>query len=99
MKTKGLTLIAILFSVLLSGCYMNLSAPSLAVAAKMDADSFSSVGEASCSQILWVFGLGDCSLHSAMYKGRITKLHHVDVKTKMLFFGAWSELTVVAYGE
>lgn len=86
-------------SLLLSGCYVNLSTPSPAVTVKLDADSAQKQGSATCTGFLWAFATGDCSLDTAMKNGRISKVHHVDAKTKVILYGAYSEGTVVVFGE
>ncbi|MFZ5724296.1 MAG: TRL domain-containing protein [Pseudomonadota bacterium] len=86
-------------SLLLSGCYINLSTPAPAFTVKLDADSAPKQGSATCTGFLWAFATGDCSVDTAMKNGRISKVHHVDGKTKVILYGAYSEGTVVVHGE
>lgn len=86
-------------SLLLSGCYANFSNPLPALAVKMDAEAATKQGTASCNGFLWVFGSGDCSVNTAMKNGKITKVHHVDADTKVILWGASSELKITVYGE
>lgn len=97
---RRLSILLLLSSLtLLSGCYAHFKAPSLHLAASYDAEGTDRTGGASCNQILWVFAVGDCSIQTAMRNGGISKLHHVDTENRMILFGAWSELTIQAYGE
>ena len=98
MKSIKILLLALAVT-LLSGCYANFAAPSLSLAASTDAETAPKIGRASCTQVLWVFFMGDCSLRSAMSAGRIDKLHHVDTEVQMILFGAYSQLTIRAAGE
>lgn len=98
MKTIKAFMLALSF-VLLSGCYANFAAPSLSLAVNTDAETAPKIGRASCSQVLWGFFIGDCSLRSAMSAGRIDKLHHVDTEVQVILFGAYSQLTIRAAGE
>lgn len=86
-------------ALLLSGCYINLAAPTPNLTVKLDANSAHRQGSATCTEVLWGFAFGDCSVDAAMKNGGIGKVHHVDSKTKIIFYGLYSELTVVAYGE
>lgn len=86
-------------SLLLSGCYLNLSHPAPNLAIKMEADSALKQGAATCTGFLWVFATGDCSVDTAMKNGRLTKVHHVDGKSKVILWGAYAEGTVVVHGE
>ena len=98
MKLRGI-LLALCATTMLSGCYAHFKAPSLNLAAKYDAQTSERTGAASCNQVLWVFALGDCSIRTAMRNGNIETLHHVDTENRMILFGAWSELTIQAYGD
>jgi hypothetical protein len=54
-------------------------------------------GEAKATSILGV-ALGDASLETAMKNGGITKVHHVDTKSRNIL-GVYGEYTVIVYGE
>lgn len=54
-------------------------------------------GEAKATSILGV-ALGDASLEAAMKNGGITKVHHVDTKSRNIL-GVYGEYTVIVYGE
>jgi len=98
--TKTLRLLpAIAAAALLSGCYVNFSAPTPNLTVKLDADSATRQGSSVCTGFLWAFGSGDCSVTAAMRNGKITKVHHVDSNVKVIFWGGYVETTVVAYGE
>ena len=56
------------------------------------------VGEASATSILALIAMGDASISAAMKAGGITKVHHVDFKSKNIL-GIYGEFTTVVYGE
>lgn len=58
----------------------------------------SKVGEATAQSILGLIGLGDATIQAAMEDGGITKIHHVDYKTRSIL-GLYAETTVYVYGE
>lgn len=90
---------ALFLTTLLSGCYVNLTAPAPDMSVKMDASGAAKLGQSTCQQVLWVFAFGDCSIDAAMKSGGITKVNHVDSHMQMVLWGAWSRLTIKAYGE
>lgn len=90
---------ALTASLLLSGCYVNLAGPSPSLTVKLDANAAPKSGEATCTGFLWAFATGDCSVDTAMKRGKIEKVHHVDSKTKVILYGAYSEMTMVVHGE
>lgn len=55
------------------------------------------VGEATASGII-CFSEGDCSIKAAMANGGITKIHHVDYRTKNIL-GIVATQTTLVYGE
>ena len=83
----------------LSGCYVNLTGPAPQLSVPLTAESPRTQGEATCTQVLWAFMFGDCSIAAAMNDGNITQVHHVDGNLKVLFYGAVSEATLKVYGE
>lgn len=89
----------VLAPVLLSGCYVNLTTPTPNLTVKLDAQDAQRSGSATCNGFLWVFATGDCSVDTAMKNGRITRAHHVDARTKVILWGASSEMTVTVHGE
>ena len=99
MKTALRLLPAIAAATLLSGCYVNLTSPTPSLTVKLDAQEAPREGSATCTGFLWAFATGDCSVTTAMRYGKITKVHHVDAKTKVVLYGAYSEMTMVVYGE
>lgn len=99
MKTLRL-LPALAGAVLLSGCYVNLTTPTPAVTVKLDAESANKkVGAATCTGLLWAFAFGDCSVDTAMRNGGVSRVHHVDARTKLVLYGVYGETTVQVYGE
>ena len=97
---KSLRLLpALAAATLLSGCYVNLAAPTPNLTVKLDAEGAGKQGSAVCTGFLWAFASGDCSVTTAMRNGRITKVHHVDSEAKVVLYGAYSELTIKVHGE
>lgn len=92
-------LLPLFAAVLLSGCYAHFKAPTPNLTVPLSAETGEKAGAASCQQILWVFGFGDCSVHTAMRNGTIQRVHHVDSEVKIILWGAFSEVTVRAWGE
>ena len=90
---------ALIAATLLSGCYVNLASPTPSLTVKLDAQDATREGSSTCTGFLWAFATGDCSLTTAMRNGKITKVHHVDAKTKLILYGAYSEMTMVVHGE
>lgn len=86
-------------TLLLSGCYINMATPTPNLTVKLDAESARKEGSATCTEVLWGFIFGDCSINTAMKNGGLSKVHHVDSKTKVIFYGLYSEMTIVARGE
>ena len=93
----------LLTAVSLTGCTMvtpmngGLYTDLTAVVALGPAAGSSKKGEAKLTSILGV-ALGDASLETAMKNGGITKVHHVDTKTKNIL-GVYGEYTIIVYGE
>jgi len=56
------------------------------------------VGEAKATSILALIAMGDASISAAMKAGGISKVHHVDFKSKNIL-GIYGEFTTVVYGE
>jgi hypothetical protein len=83
----------------LNGCFADMRTPMIALSANHNGEVQSRVGTSSCYQYVWVIGLGDCSLTTAMRNGGITRVHHVDTALKTILFGAYSEMTMIVYGE
>ena len=87
---------------LLTGCgalYTDVKTPMPSLSIKVNADSMSKVGKATCSSYLWLVALGDCSTTAAMKNGDISKVHHVDYKGKSYLLGLYIEDTLTVYGE
>jgi hypothetical protein len=86
-------------SLALSGCFMSVVAPTPNLTVKLDATQSVRSGSSVCTQVFYAFAFGDCSVDTAMKSGNITKVHHVDAKAQMLFYGLYSTLTITAFGE
>ena len=98
MKTARL-LVAALTTLLLSGCYVNLTGPAPQLSVPLTAETPREQGKATCTQVLWAFMFGDCSIAAAMNDGKIKQVHHVDGSLKVIFYGMFSEATIKVYGE
>ncbi len=59
---------------------------------------YSKKGTAECHSVLGLFGFGDASISTAMAKGGITKIHHVDFES-VSFLGIYARFTIIVYGE
>lgn len=53
---------------------------------------------AECQSVLGLVATGDCSIATAAKKGGITRIHHVDFKSKSVL-GIFTKFTVTVYGE
>lgn len=62
------------------------------------ADTYSKVGEASCSSFLGIVSSGDASITAAMENGGLDDIHHVDHKSTSVL-GVYSQYTTIVYGE
>jgi hypothetical protein len=98
-NSKFFLFVTLLMIVFFSGCYAAMKTPLPALSINHNGNMQSKVGNATCYQYIWVIGQGDCSVATAMKNGGINKVHHVDTSVKIILMGAYSEFTVVAYGE
>ncbi len=97
---KTIRVIAAALAVLtLSGCYAHFQAPAPDLSVPLKGDSAEKAGSAECTQVLWSFAFGDCSVQSAMENGNLQRIHHVDSEVKVILYGLYSELTIRAWGE
>ena len=104
--TVALIIVTLFTVILLSGCaaiavspvtgmlYTNVKAPVTATGNY----SPSKVGTASCTSLLGLIATGDASIKTAMKNGGITKVHHVDYRSRS-FLGLFAEYIVIVYGE
>jgi len=99
-------LAAILVVIGLQGCavgrapvtgflFSNVSGPIIATA---NPDKPTKVGKSSAKSVLGLIARGDASIEAAMKNGGITKIHHVDYKTTVLF-GVLAQTTTIVYGD
>lgn len=101
-KSVKIMLVALL-SVLFVGCAGPLPRGSLFTGVTMpvaatDSASSIKVGEATCTSILGLIAIGDCSVLAAKKAGRITKVSSVDWKVKNIL-GLVGEYTTVVRGQ
>lgn len=99
MRKSILAPIVVAASLALSGCFMSVAAPTPNLTVKLDANQSVRSGSSVCTQVFYAFAFGDCSVDTAMKNGNISKVHHVDSKAFMLFWGLYSTLTITANGE
>jgi D-arabinose 5-phosphate isomerase GutQ len=84
----------------MTGCYYSVLAPSAAVAYYgPTATSNKKIGEASVTSILGLIITGDASLKTAMEKGGITKIHHIDQNVTGFLGILYTTYTIKVYGE
>lgn len=57
------------------------------------------VGRASTHSLLWLFAWGDAGTRAAAEDGGISVITHADSEYKMIFFGMYTEVTTVVYGD
>lgn len=96
----GLTRLAAALAVVLfaSGClYSDIKVP-------LDRDVSTTVlgpkiGYASNHSVLWLFAWGDGSTEAAARNGDLKVINHLDEEIFVIFFGAYTRSTTVAYGE
>jgi hypothetical protein len=88
--------LAVLF---LSGCYMHFKAPAPELAVPLKGESAEKAGTAECTQVLWAFAFGDCSVKTAMANGDIDRVHHVDSEVQLILYGLYSNVTIRTWGE
>lgn len=98
MKLARLAL-ASMAALMLSGCYVNLTGPAPDLSVPLTAETPRNLGEATCTQLLWSFMFGDCSVAAAMKDGDIKQVHHVDGNVKIIFYGLYGETRLKVYGE
>jgi len=55
-------------------------------------------GEATCTSVLAVVAMGDCSIEAAMKNGGITKVNHVDWDVRNIL-GIYGTYKVIVHGE
>jgi hypothetical protein len=82
-----------------AGLYANVTYPSPALAVECKSDiKRDNVGQSSATNILGIINTGDISIEAAMKNGKITKIHHVDMKTECVL-GLYAKKTIIVYGE
>jgi hypothetical protein len=92
-------------AVALSGCavanapvngilYSHVSGP---VGMTGSADNPTKVGRSYARSILGLYATGDASIEKAAKNGGITKIHHVDHETQVIF-GVIADYTTIVYG-
>jgi len=81
------------------GLYSNVSYASPALAVECNSNvKRDNVGQSSATNILGIINTGDISIEAAMKDGKITKIHHVDMKIENVL-GLFAKKTIIVYGE
>jgi hypothetical protein len=73
------------------------ASPALAVECNSTAKR-ENVGQSSATNILGIINTGDISIETAMKNGKITKIHHIDMKIESVL-GLYAKKTIMVYGE
>jgi hypothetical protein len=98
MKRIIFNLISILFIASLSGCaYSKVTLPLDTDVNETDLGD--KEGRASVSSLLWLVAWGDAGVNAAAKNGNITTVKHLDVEQHAVFFGIYTKVTTIAYGE
>jgi hypothetical protein len=102
---KILSMVSVLtFLAMIAGCatfmplgsvYTELKLP---LAATANGGQVSKVGTATCTSVLTLVALGDCSIDTAKKNGGITKVYHVDWDAYNIL-GIYGKYKLTAYGE
>ena len=105
MKKKIISIILFLFVISMmtscshgvyGGLYTGIKTPGQITDHK---EGVSKVGISSAMSVLGLFAVGDASIQTAMENGGITKVHHVDYKTRSVLFLIYNSTTTIVYGE
>lgn len=56
-------------------------------------------GESKCYSVLWLVAWGDAGSKAAADNGGIKVIRHADQKVFTIFFGLFTEVTTIVYGE
>lgn len=57
------------------------------------------VGRADSRIAIWLFAWGDSGAHAAATNGGIKVIKHADTEIYSIFFGAYTRITTVVYGD
>lgn len=56
-------------------------------------------GRASVYIVAWLVAWGDAGVEAAARNGGLKVIHHLDTERRLVFFGLFSRITTIAYGE
>ncbi|MGP8153648.1 MAG: TRL domain-containing protein [Smithella sp.] len=94
---KGIVVLMFLL-LFFSGCaYMNVQRPLGTEFNKTELGT--KTGEASSHSVLWLFAWGDSGTKAAAENGGINIIRYADAKYFVVFFGLYSRVTTIAYGD
>ena len=98
MKRRFFLPIILTLAIALSGCaYVNIKTP---LDTDLDKTTLGSkMGTASVESVCWVAAWGDAGVKAAAENGGITVVNHVDQQTYSVFFGVYTKVTTIAYGD
>jgi len=100
---KLITLTAlVLVLAILAGCgmvYTGIKTPMPQLNSPVGETMGSRVGKSTCTSVVWVVLVGDCSIKTAMDNGKLTKVHHVDTEINRILAGLYGTMTTVVYGD
>ena len=93
---RGVGILAL--AVLLSGClYTNVQRP---LGTEYNQTELGDkVGQASSYSVLWLFAWGDAGSKAAADNGGLKVIRHADTRVYSLFFGLYSKVSTIVYGD
>ena len=95
---KALLCLCFLLSVMLSGCaYSNVVMPLDTNTSKTKLGS--KIGRSSAKSVLYLVAWGDAGVAKAAENGGLTTVNHLDRESLVVFFGLYTEVTTIAYGD
>ena len=110
MKIKSQNVLTFLLLIMLPGCvtfstptgqgliFTDQDSPFAVVDKNVPSGENLKIGRAECFQVLGLFSYGDCSIHSALENGGISRIHYIDKEVNSLLLFGSSTITVI-YGE
>ena len=100
MKMTFLKVIICIFSIasFISGCvYFNVQAPLDTDYDKTDLGT--KIGKSNAQSVCWLVAWGNAGTKAAAAEGNITVIKHADSRLFSVFFGFYTKLTTIVYGD
>ena len=95
---KALLCLCFLLGLMVSGCaYSNVVMPLDTNMAKTELGS--KIGKSSAKSVLYLVAWGDAGVAKAAENGGLTTVNHLDRESLVVFFGLYTEVTTIAYGD